>query len=1061
MFDSKSVPFASNARRRLVRGLEKVALPAILAFGVAACGGSSGGGASGGALGSENPNPDGTSWFTEDNEGGTASKLYIEELFWGRLVDVYDFSGTLQHRDYLIGEDIRTDGVDYQLDINAVTEQAALTILHAKGTASYATAFDRMDQNLGPVLTKSPDGGLPPFSFIPRNAALGVRLSDLIEPGTLNNATVRVAVGNPPNLPFEARLIVDPNYGGTYNGEFRPTRLIIDPTVSELEAEGSLMPINSLGFPASKSTSLPNLAVEIPTQVNFGAGQFQVLTNPAGNSLTSTGNGPVDFDDPSKPILRGMRSGGDTVLTGDTNNGFLLDLNPPRLVGSQPGTLLSVSPALGGGPDEYEIAFQFASLPCASALIAGDVLRMPGIFAEALLPTGAPDLGQLTGVRMRLLAGDPIDFQPGSAQIQTTFDKGAGDLSSCFYSFSPLAGTLPSTRVSPDAQVVARFSEPMAPSSMQPFDTFMVTNTSVGFGITNFVVGEVVPSADLKEFRFVPALPLDHSNGSAETYFINLIAEGNGVTDLAGNGLAEFPDQVQFSLDDMAPTERNGGLVLRFNAPNEDGDTFFDGENDVSLTEYAGQFLQDPNLGLIRPRPVERSAAIADPTQAVPGGMIALTTGVQTPLSPLGSRMMCLYRYFDVGYSISDPSTYNMDVEGVNWAPLQGQVQADFFEEFEINLAHSVRAPDEHVNPSSLLPTKISSGLLTSSFADNILEDPVNGQVTVHDQALGYLIDPIDVFTGGSGNKFIPYPMNRNKEVSEYIYYTWRDTSIQSQGGSLSNGIPTFIEVDRGLIDGTSEGQRVGDWAAGGNIPTIGLPLLMEYKCYPSDDGVGLNSLDCAIAINSSPKPSFRVFSTGGYDTSQNPITKNPDTQIKPSGGYNANPALPQPLGSTTPPQDNVFYFGQLDVVVRVSRVHTRFLHTAENNPDFLDPVLEPRAEDQPSGSFLEVHYRGAFNVDAKPTEKNFQVDLNADYLNAYGDENWLADSPNPYPLYGTLVSQNKTVDFLNNDPSWKTTIDQVDGGEWLQARFTFISNTETGLTAELSAFGVAFLRNS
>ena len=1053
MSDTLSTPSAPGVIRGALRG---ITLPTVLALGLAACGGSSSGGATGGAIGSENPNPDGTSWFTEDNQGGEASKVFIEEMFWGRLVDVYDFDGTLQHRDYLVGEDIRTDGIDYQLDINAVTEQASVTILHAEGTAAYASAFDRLDQNLGPILVKGVEGDLPPFSFVPRNAAIGVRFSDLIEPGTLNAGTVRVSTGNPPTAPFEARLIVDPNHGGTYNGEFRPTRILIDPTVSELEAEGSLVPINSLGFPASKTTQLANLGIEIPTQLDFGTGQFQLLTNPVGNGLVASGNGPVDFTDPSLPIQRGMRSGGDEELTGDANNGFLLDLNPPRLVGSQPGTLLGVAPVVGGGENEFEVTFQYASLPCATELSPGDVIRKPGVFAEVVLPSALPDAGQLSGVRVRLVAGDPIDFQPGTAQIQTTFDKSGGDQSSCYVSFSPLAGALPTGTVSPDAQVVVRFSEPMSPSSLQPFDTFMLTNSSIGFGITNFVVGEVLPSSDLKEFRFVPALPLDHTAGASESFYINLVGEG-GATDLAGNPLAESLDQVQFSLDAEAPTERNGNIVLRFNQPNEDGDEF----NGTALNEYSGQFLQDPNLGLIRPRPVERSAAIADPTQAVPGGMIALTTGVQTPLSPLGSRMMTVYRYFDVGYSISDSSSYNMDVEGLNWAPLQGQVQADFFEEFEVNLAHSKHLPDEHVNPTSLLPTKISSGLKKTAFVDNVLADQVTGLVEMHAKPLGYLIDPIDLFTGGSGTKFLPYPVNRGLDPNERAYYTWRDTSIQLQGGALGNGIPTFIEADRGLIDGVSEGQRVGDYALSGNVPTIGLPLLAEFKCFPSDQGVGLNSLDCAIAINSSPRPYTRVFSTGGYDTGQNPQVKNPDTEVAPTGGYNANPQLPQPLGATTPPNDNVFYFGQLDIVVRVSRVHTRWLHTNESDPDYLVPVLEPRPDDQPAGSSLTVDYRGSFQVNPNPGDPSKQADLNADYLNVYGDEGWLASQPNPFPLYGPLASQNPNVQFPGGDPTWKTSIDEVDGAEWLQARFTFISNTETGLTPELSAFGVAFLRNS
>lgn len=1036
-----------TAQRRLSFG----ALSLFLGAALTACGTSSAGSASSGTLGQEHINPDGTVWYTEENGSGAQTQLYIEEVFWGRLVNVFDAAGNLRHRDYLIGEDIRSDGVDYQLDINAVTEAANLTILHNAGTAAYATAFDRMDQNLGPILPKGAEGDLPPFSFVPRNAAIVVRFSDVINPATLNKTTLRVQVGNPPSSPFEARLTIDPNYGAEVNGKFYPTRALIDPTISELEADGALLALNSLGLPASKTTSLPNVALRIPTQLDFGASQFQILSNPSGHGLASSGNGPTDFASSTVDVLRAMRSGGDALTTGDLNNGFLLDLNPPRLVGSQPVNLLSVAPDVGGGPDEYIVSFRFASLPCSAPMAVGDVLQLPGVFAEATLPSPPPDVGLVTDVHVRLLAGDPIDFHPGTAQVLSSFDKASGDLSNCFMAFSPLPGSMPNNEVSPDSQMVLRFSEPMDPASLQPFDTFTVTNSPSAFGITSFVVGEVLASSDLKEFRFVPALPMNHKLGSSEIYYINVTEDGGGATDLAGNGLAEFPEQVQFSLNQAKATERNGGIVLRFNNPNEDGDF----EGGVALTEYAGQFLLDAARGLIKARPIERSAAIGDPSQAAPAVMIALTTGVQTPLSPLGSRMMGIYRYFDVGFSLSDPNSYNMDVEGLNWAPLQGQVQSDFYEEFEVNLAHSERLPDEHRN-AALLPTKPSSGLLSSAFVDNVLPDPINGHVTMHAKGLGYLVDPVNLFVGGSGTKFLPYPVNQNLPENEWAFYTWRDTSISAQGGDLGNGVPTLIEQDVGLIDGSTFGQNPADYATAGNVPTIGLPLLMEFKCYPSDEGVGLNSLACAIAINSSPKPTFRIFSTGGFDTAQNPVVKNPDTEVKPSGGFNANPVLPQPLGSPTSPTDNVFYYGQLDIVIRVSRTYTRWLNTDEDLPDYLVPVLEPRADDQPSDTTLDVHYRGATNV-LSPPAKIDDPAVNAAALNAYGDQ-----VPNTgVQPYGPPSVQNPGITFLNGDTTWKTSINQVDGSKFLQARFTFIGNTISGLTPELSAFGVAFLRNS
>ena len=1050
MMNQTSTP----SRTRSTFGVTLASLAStVLLVGISACGGGSSETSSGSTIGAVNTNPDGTVWFTEDNSGGSASKLFIRDVFWGRLVDVFDQAGTLRHKNYLIGEDIQSDGVDYQLAINPVTEQASLTILRPYGSGLYTLAFDRLDQNLGPILPKSDTGSAPPYSFIPRNATIGVRFSDLVDPATLNQTTMKLLVGNPPTLPFEARLIPDPNYGGTSGGKFYSTRVLLDTTVSELEGGGGLLPLNSLGLPSSKVTSIPNVSLRIPTVLDFGTGQFQVLENLAGNALATTGNGPVDFSDPSLEVIRAMRSGGDALTTGDTNNGFLLDLNAPRIIGSQPANLLSIAPDTGGAANDFIVSLRYVSLSCSKALLEGDVIRLPGVFAEVTVPSASPALGQIADIRVRLLAGEATDFITGPAEVLAPFDGAGGSISDCFISFSPLAASLPSSSVSPDAQMVVRFSEPMDPSTVTPFDNFTVTRTTVNPGINGYVVGDVSASADLKEFRFVPSLPLAHTNGVSESYFMNVVAGNLGVTDLAGNALAETIDQISFDLNPAAATERNGSLVLRFENPNEDGDE----DNGVSLTEYAGQFLVDVNRGLIRSRPVERSSAFADRTQAVPGVMIALTTGVQTPLSPLGSRMMGLYRYFDVGFSISDNSTYNMDVEGLNWSPLAGQVQADVYEEFEINLTHSNRLPDEHRLPS-LLPQFTLSGLLTGFFTANILTDPNASPISAHEKELGYLVDPADLFVGGSGTKFMPWPMNRNKVIADYSYFTWRDTANQSVGGPSNAGVPAIIEADVGLL---ATGAP-GDTAPANHIPTIGLPLLMEFKCFPSDTGVGINSLDCAIAINSSPRPTFRIFSTGGYDTAGNPQTKNPDTQPSPTGGFNANPALTIAIGAKTSASDNVFYYGQLDLVVRVSRTHTRWLNTEEGDPDYLTPVLEPRANDQPAGTELILAYRGSRVITNQP-DASIDPRLNADSLDAYGDEFPLGGTS----LYGFTTARNPHITgFLHQDPAtkiapWQSSINDVDGGQYIQVRFTMIGNTETGLTPELSAFGLPFLRNS
>lgn len=998
----------------------------------------------------EHTNPDGTVWFSEANHDGAAAEVFIEELFWGRLVDVQDAQGQLRHRDFLVGEDIQSDGLDFQLDVNPITDETTLTILHDAGTPGYQAAFQRLDQNLGAIATKAPEGDLPPFSLVPRNATIGVRFSDLLDPSSLAATTLQVRVGTPPAVPFEVRLLVDSNFGGEVGGQFFSTRALVDTTISELEASAALLPVNNVGLPASMTTALANVALRFPSQVNFSVGQFQILANLAGNGLATTGNGPVDFASTTVDVLRGMRSGGDTQVTGDAYNGFLMDLVAPRLIGSQPVNLTVVAPDALGGQHDYLVSFQYSSLLCAQPVAVGDVLRLSTVFAVVTQATSAPTLGFLFDVKVELVSGDPAAFLPGAAQLLAPFDKFGGDLSDCFVSFVPGPAAPPTTFVSPSAQVRLRFSEPMDGGTASPFDSFTITRTATSPGLTDFVVGTIVGGVDQKSFQFVPSLPLAHTTGSIEPYFIDVLGGPLGLLDLAGNSLAESLDQVQFELSPVAPTERNGGIVLHFTDPNEDGDV----SAGVPLTEYAGQFLQDSALGLIRSRPISRFTASADTSQAVPAAMIPISVGLQTPLSPLGSRMMAVYRYFDLGFAIGDTSSYNVDVEGLSWAPFGGQVLADFFPEFELNLAHASKLPDEHKG-LSLLPTKPISGLNSSAFLDNLLPDPVHGQVTVHPKAAGYVIDPTDLFVGASGTKLLPYPMNTGLPESQWTFYTWRDTSIAARGGALGNGIPTKIEEDLGLISGDPLvfGQNDGDYALAGNVPSIGLPLLLEFMCYPSASSIGLNTLAVAIAINSSPKPTFRIFSSGGYDTAGQPIIKNPDLELVPTGGFNAIPGS-APLGSPTPPADNVFHYGQLDLVVRVSRTYTRWFDSGQANPDYFPPVLEPSSMELPAGTQLQVHFRGATSINAI-ADPTTDPTLNADALNAYGDQ---VPKFGVQP-YGTLAQQNFGVHFLVDD-SWSTDVQSIDTAQLFQARFTFIGNTVTGGTPDLSSFGLAFLSN-
>jgi hypothetical protein len=203
----------------------------------------------------------------------------------------------------------------------------------------------------------------------------------------------------------------------------------------------------------------------------------------------------------------------------------------------------------------------------------------------------------------------------------------------------------------------------------------------------------------------------------------------------------------------------NGGVVLRFSDIDE--------LEPIGAPDMRGQLFYDLGHGTIHGRSPGFESFAADRTQPVPSIMIPFAPGVQTPLSNLGSHLQWLWRYCDLGWSVEDEGHHNMDVIGIDWTPVGGHALSDFFERFEMRFSHSRRLPDEFrtftgtVYPCSGLgagsnicppcPTNVP-------FEDNILQDPRSPQKIVHDRALGYRVDPRDLFVGSRARSSCPGP---------------------------------------------------------------------------------------------------------------------------------------------------------------------------------------------------------------------------------------------------------------------------------------------------------------
>ncbi|HND55395.1 MAG TPA: Ig-like domain-containing protein, partial [Pirellulaceae bacterium] len=460
-----------------------------------------------------------------------------------------------------------------------------------------------------------------------------------------------------------------------------------------------------------------------------------------------------------------MRSGGATAITGDVNNGFLIDNIPPKLVGTQPVSL-GVSTAHPNGGYTADLAFSYTS--CRMPIKAGDVIQQPGVLCDGQSGTVSAEVveaiddiddGTLDGhYRIHYRVIDPAlcerSLSANPSQLTTLYDSTANaGREPCFVRFSSITQP-PDQGVSTDSAVILRFSEPMDPTRMTPFDNFTLTRVQSNPTGTDYIIGSITNSGDLKEFRFSPVLPLRHVAGTAEQYFINLASGASGPLDLAGNPLAAILPSVAFRVNSTQSTQNTNGFAVRFS-----GDDEFTTNSGAGRPEWRGQFLFDGVRGVIKPRTVVHFNGNADRSQPVPSIMPIFAPGVQTPLSPFGSKLQTLWRYCDVGFGLLDETFFNVDVEGLAWAPVGGSAVADQYDAFEMYVGHSKHLPDESVD-AFLLPNFPQSGL-EATYNNNYLDVANDPPFKVHDRTRGYTVNPGDRYQAESGTRLMPWPWNR------------------------------------------------------------------------------------------------------------------------------------------------------------------------------------------------------------------------------------------------------------------------------------------------------------
>ena len=956
------------------------------------------------------------------HSAGAAETLELLDVRWGRLVDAYGLTAEGRptarpvYRDLVVHDHLQSDGVDYHLESDPLTHVTRLVILRPVATSQFQDLLRRAEADL-PLLgaDSSAHGSLrrATLASVPRDATLVLRFNDLLRDGAVAQRALAEAVelwtadSSEAATRFSARVLFDPNHGGFAQGRWHSSRVLVDLTTSPLEAArmGVPLPTNLIGLPqAEVDAGRPNLTLRLAAgpRAQRARSPRASLANLAGSTLRPAQGGDV--------VRRFVASSGS-----DVNAGRLLDQERPRIVGSFPVDVESAAADPNGvAALDFLVDLRF-STPCAAAPQPGDVLEVGARFLRVLDNALTPDPSGFVGaVSVRLL--DDRGIVPsqlvGPAVFETPYSSSRGIDPACFVRFLPAAGVPPAAQVDPNSQALLRFTEPMDPTSVEAFGGFqIVRGTSSAPTPFDFVVGEVEASSDLVEFVFAPLLPLNHDAGSADPYRVEISTRPR---DLAGNPLQEGL-VAEFTLDPSAPEERNGGFALQFAAVDE----LRPGSSD-----WRGQFFYDFEEEAVRARAPVRSSVPVDRTQPMVAAMIPFPLGVRDPLNPLGSKVQAAWRYADLGWQVEDETKFNMDVEGLSWSPIAGQVVADFFPEFEIALSHGAQLPDEALS-AFLLPLFPASGLFGAPnlFADNVLDDPGSPQKVVHPRALGYTVDPSDLYLSTGGTPLMPFPLNR-ADVDRRTY-TWRDTTVLAKGGDGGAGIPTQQEVRLGLDPGPA-----GRVAGAGEVPSIGLPLLMEFRAFPSGNAVGLNRLDVSLAINSSVQPTFRNFSSGGVLPGGTVVLKNPDLEPVPTGGIN-----PQ-TGLSTLPSDNVVVLGQVDLVARQSVMHSAWVDTASGTglaaQDVAGGVVEALT---PGASSVVVEYRGASGFSAGADDP-----FDAATLDAYGDLR--AGSVTPA-----------------GSGAWSADPEALDGARYVQVRITLENDVDAWLLPSVLSLGLAYER--
>lgn len=1012
-------------------------------------------------------------FIQDDHREGHATAFQLTSVAYGRIVELWgkDAEGmdVRVARDFVIGGDYTGNGATVRLVSQPVlgTDRLMIDEVVEAGSAGRAR-FLALAAEAAASATPVADvrsSGAGALTSIPRNAALVLQFNDLVDPASVSQLGALLRVGTPALAPFEARVAMHDLFGGldAASGEFRSTRIVVDFTITVAESErmSFAVPSNPIGLPPAGEADVAHAELRLPT-VGL-AGLSSPIKNTGGTPL-GVSPGSVDYSSRTVDLVRPFS----IAPSGGEYRGFLMDTEAPRLV-AEAEVELSVAPEQLSTPDLFRLPrIQFPSAGCAGPAQIGDIVVQPGVVAEVIADSGAATAAGLDNVMVRLLDFPSTWTGPeqweidglGTAFYQAPYDLAMDDLRvACLVGVTPDplgAPSAPTRGVDPGAFFQLRFNEPIGESGDNALESVLISRTPIApegaFDPRDTVVavGEPFGLSPLSGGYLVrPEVPLAHEAGASEVYYLTPRTGAHAVTDLAGNPLLESPGPIAMSIDPAADPVSSGGVLLGFEGPRELGNIGRD---------LSGQVIPSFGDSLVRPRPVVRFQGNVDRSNPILAQHTAFNQGVRTPFTPFGARMQAVWRYCDMGLGLTDPSTINVDVEGLYWAPSGDMVIADSFSAFEIKLSHSRWAPDEVIDPASLFPKYQNSGL-RPLFSNNVLQGDT--QTVVHPRQLGYVFSPADLLVTPTGETLLPFPMNRVTGAPTRTY-TWRDTTLRHRAGNAVAGVEPEVVA---IATGTAPPQQ--PYFRTGEVQSIGLPLLMDLAMFPDPSAAGLNGWVLNLAVNSSSRPYFRAFSAGGINVGGNSVFVDPDQETQANGGYSPGS---NPPGQQTFGRDNSVMLGAADFVVRKSLAHTVWIDagSVSLNRQFTQPVVS-RLPGQGAGGALSIDVRGASEiayddsgtVDDNDGDENGIADMleDAAQLDLYGD---FYNERDQSILTHRVAGQNPGITFLSlsgtlEADEWRANANSIEGARYVQLRLTMESDIETGVVPVVGAVGIAW----